>query len=390
MVVAHRESVAPDVVRLKGYGFSGAIERLDRLRGCVSLAPYWRLRPAGYDEFQLDGPLMGTILQRELPATDLINLHWVAGMLDFASLPRLAQTQAPIVWTLHDMLPLTGGCHYDDGCARYLERCGECPQLGSRLSTDLSAAIFGRKKMAFEQIPRERLHFVSPSRWLAEQARRSPICRSFPVSVIPNGLDLDLFAPDDRLAARAALGLPQDRAVVLFVAQELGSRRKGSGLLLECLEGLRDLRTGVMLVSMGRAQFASPPGFDHRHFPHTDDDRLLARLYAAADVLVIPSLQDNLPNTMLEAMACGTPVVGFAVGGIPDMVKDGETGLLAPPRDVVGLRAALRRIVGDPERARAMGRRARERVMAECSPALQAGRYRDLFESVLRGARAAA
>jgi glycosyltransferase involved in cell wall biosynthesis len=385
MLVAYRAAADDHVQALEPRLLCKALAFADELRAGRALAPYRATRPQGGDAFRPDGLLLGRLLERCLPAADLINLHWVAGMLDFASLPRLA-ARAPLVWTLHDMLPLTGGCHYDGGCARHAVRCGACPQLGSGAQDDLSAATFARKAAAYGGIACGRLRFVAPSRWLAAQAARSPLIGRFPVSVIPNCVDVQVFAPSDKAAARAALGLPTDRVIFLFVADDLGNRRKGLHLLVEAMAGLGSAGAGKrpLLVSIGKAPVEALAGPDYLHFSYLEDSRHLARFYAAADLAVLSSLQDNLPLTMLEAMACGTPVLGFAAGGIPDVVRDGDTGILVPPGSVEGLRAALLRVAGDPAPARAMGERARAQMLADHTPAAHARAYLALFAQVLQ------
>lgn len=389
MLVAHRAAEAERVRELQPRLACKALAFADEWRARRALAPYRDTRPQGYEAFRPDGPLLGRLLERQMPAVDLINLHWVAGLLDVASLPRLA-ARAPIVWTLHDMLPLTGGCHYDGGCGRFVEQCGACPQLGSAADADLSAAVFARKSAAYGGIPGERLHFVAPSRWLAAQAARSALASRFPLRVIPYSVDVKLFAPMDKPRAREQLGLPQDRVVFLFAADDLRNRRKGMPLLLEALSGLDEADARVLLVSIGASPVEGLAASRYRHFPYFRDDRRLASFYAAADLLVLPSLQDNLPLTMLEAMSCGTPVLGFAEGGIPDLVRDGETGVLVAAGNVDALRAALQRIAADPAEARAMGLRARARILAEHTPAIEARSYLELFTGILQSARAAA
>jgi glycosyltransferase involved in cell wall biosynthesis len=388
MLVAHRERADPGVAQLEPRALCRLLRLADEVRAAHALHRYRNTRPRGLDAFQGSRPWLGRMLERRMPQADVINLHWVAGMLDYASLPRLA-ARAPLVWTLHDMLPLTGGCHYDSGCARYVAQCGSCPQLGSRSDGDLSRSGFAIREAALARVPPDRLQFVAPSRWLAGEAERSGLCGRFAVQVIPNSLDLQVFAPMDRTQARASLGLPSGRPIVLFVADDLGNPRKGAPLLLEALRpatGEPDKRP--LLVALGGSNLGVADGLECRRFPLVSDDHQLARIYAAADVLALPSLQDNLPNTMIEAMACGTPVVGFAAGGLPDMIRNGETGLLAALGDVAGLRGALTKIAGDPALARALGGRARERVAAECAPEIQARRYISLYSGMLHNASA--
>jgi len=346
----------------------------DRVRRRIKLAPY--SIQGGYEAFQVDDPWLGRLLHPYLGDSEVVNLHWVAGLLDFARLPQLA-AKAPVVWTLHDMLAFTGGCHYDDSSEGFLRGCGSCPQLGSGSPHDLSRGAFERKRAAYAAVPAHRLHFVAPSQWLAREVTRSPLAGRFGVSVIPNSLELSVFRPGDRAEARATLGLPHDRFIVLFMAQDLVNRRKGMASLQAALSRLQGLPQ-VLLVSAGKTAGAAD-GPAVRHLGFVADDARLATLFRAADVFVLPSLQDNLPNTMLESLACGTPVVGFAVGGIPDLVRHGQSGLLAPPGDAGALAEAIRVMAGDPARARAMGARGRELVAAACAPAVQAAAYRMLF-----------
>jgi glycosyltransferase involved in cell wall biosynthesis len=202
--------------------------------------------------------------------------------------------------------------------------------------------------------------------------------------VIPNSLDLELYRPLDRAAVRAQLGLPPEGPVALFFAEALEKRRKGMGLLMQALAGLRELAGRLTVVCVGKAYLPVPEELTCRRFGEVRDEALLARIYAAADMLLLPSMQDNLPNTMLEAMACGTPVIGFAIGGLPDMIRHQETGLLVAPGDVDGLTGAVRRLALGRAEAAEMGRRARELVVMECAPQIQARRYRELFTAMAR------
>jgi glycosyltransferase involved in cell wall biosynthesis len=218
---------------------------------------------------------------------------------------------------------------------------------------------------------------------MAETVRRSPLLGKFPVTIVPNGIDTDVFAPRDAQAARKALGIPQDCHVVLFAAEAVGVRRKGFALLIRALNELRGLEN-LFLVSVGRGAPEFELAIPHLHLGHIDDDRQLSLIYSAADVYVIPSLQDNQPNTALEAMACGTPVVGFNVGGIPDMVRPGINGLLAPAGDVVSLRAAIVELVRCSEKREAMAIACRRIVMEEYTLVKQVRRYVALYESALQ------
>ena len=352
------------------------------------LARARRRGPAFTNFFTNDRTPFGRDALRHLPPADLFNLHWVASFFDPAFLAGLP---GPAVWTLHDMNPFTGGCHYDSGCGRFTRGCGRCPALGGLADGDLSARIWRRKRRALARVSPRRLHLVTPSRWLAELAGRSPILAAFPVAVIPNGLDLRVFAPRDRGFARQVFDLPPDARVALFVADRVGEERKGFSLLLGTAEQV-PRHLGVHVVTVGRveARDGTRPGV--RHLGFVADERLLALAYRAADVTVVPSLSDNLPGAAVESLACGTPVLGFSAGGIGEIVRDGETGLLVPPADVGALGRALAAVLSDGDRRAAMGARGRAIAEAEYSADVQAARYVEVYRRLFNpaGSEAAA
>jgi glycosyltransferase involved in cell wall biosynthesis len=294
----------------------------------------------------------------------------------FSALPA----SIPIVWTLHDMNTFTGGCHYDANCGRYKTGCGECPALDSESPNDLSRAIFKRKAAIFDRLSPERLRIVTPSRWLADAARGSELLKKFSCEVIPYGLDLDVYKPMDRTLCRQELKIPVDAKVVLFVADSNQNKRKGFSLLTEALAQIADIQ-GLVLASIGGASNSMSASIPYISLGQLQDDKSIAAAYSAADVMVIPSLQDNLPNTVLEAMACGTPAVGFDVGGIPDMIQNGVTGFLAPLRDVNGLAGAVRLALSDENRGQ-LASACRARAVVEYDSAVQARRYLDLYNSI--------
>ena len=377
MLVCQKETVDGTVRQIVRPALANLLTRLNFNVRRIRLATY--RHPPGYEPFQYDHSAFHPFLIHALGKRDVINLHWVARFVDQSRVYKLAARANRLVWTLHDMLPFTGGCHYDEGCDRFSNECGYCPQLGSQKKRDLSATLLARRDNAFQRIPDGALHFVSPSRWLADALQSSRVARRFDVTVIPNSIELDVFCPSDRATARDELGLARDGPIVLFIAEAINNRRKGMGVLVEALNTLATQGSHVALVSVGHASFPVPARLTYKHFPHTSDDRFLAKIYSACDAVVIPSIQDNLPNTMLEAMACGTSVIGSSVGGIPDFVRDRETGYLFPPGDVVALTNAIRSVVQDRTLAKAFGARASELVRVECSPQQQASRYLALF-----------
>ncbi len=343
---------------------------------------YARTRPAGFDPFTDDRCGAGEHLLRMLPDCDIINLHWVKGLIDFRRFFAGLPPRVRIVWTLHDMNALTGGCHYDHECGRFMTGCGACPQLGSTDANDLSAAVFARKRAAFEQIDADRMRIVTPSRWLAGLAERSPLLGRFNVEVIPNGIDTDAFAPRDRILARRTLGLPEGAKVLAFVAHGLEGRRKGFDLLQRTLANIADV-PGLHLLSAGAMHELHNIPVPHLSLGPVDQERLLSLVYSAADVFVIPSLQDNLPNTVIESLACGTPVVGFDVGGIPEMVEPGRTGWLAPVGDAAALADAIAAALEHADTLPAMARTCRAAAVDRYDLSVQAQNYTRFYRAIL-------
>ncbi|HPV30945.1 MAG TPA: glycosyltransferase family 4 protein [Bacteroidales bacterium] len=333
-----------------------------------------------YDVFTDDRSPCGKAVLKQLPEHDIINLHWIAGFIDYRDFFS-CNRKRPIIWTLHDMNPFTGGCHYTNGCDNFTRQCGTCPQLNSSNPHDLSRRIWRRKQSSFTNIEPGRLHIVTPSEWLAREATRSSLMGRFPISCIPNCVDTNTYSPRDRSAARIALGIPTDARVLLFVAASLDNRRKGFKKLLAVLEKLDSL-TDLYLISLGKTGAGTLRHSSHLNLGNVSSDRLLALVYNAADCFVIPSSEDNLPNTVLEAMSCGTPVAGFAVGGIPEMVASGSTGILAEHGDIVGLSNAVRTILTQKTLRETMSRACREAVLKEYTPELQAHRYLELYRQM--------
>ena len=338
------------------------------------------------DGFTDDRSPNGAEPLEQLPPHDLVNLHWFGGFLDYKAFFIKVPQASPVVWTLHDMNAFTGGCHYDDYCGKFATRCGACPQLGSGDEDDLSRQIWTRKSEALAAVGEGRLRLVAVSRWLAEEARRSSLLGDFPVTSINPSIDSQVFAPRDRAAVRSALGVPEDASVVLFIADSLVTRRKGFSLLAEALKKLKDA-PNLFLLSLGHHDPGIVKDVPHLNLGYIEDDLALSGVYSAADVFVMPSVQEAFGQTVLEAMSCGTPVVGFDLGGIPEMVRPGVTGELVPPGDTKALGDAVRGLLEDPEKRADLSANGRRAAVEEFAPDIQAGRYAEVYRSML-GARA--
>ena len=313
---------------------------------------------------------------------DILHLHWING--GFLTPWSLAGLKGPIVWTMHDTWPFTGGCHYPSlGCERYLERCGRCPELGSRRERDLSRLHWWLKRRAIERI---RPVIVSPSRAYAERAARSGLLAGCRVEHIPNGIDMEIFRPLNKTQARGLLGLPQNGNILLFGAINAAEdHNKGFDLLCQALSiALAGGRDSFLPLVFGAAESDAAPPLPMRFLGRLHDNLTLALAYSAADVFVCPSRQDNLPNTVLESLACGTPAVAFAVGGIPDMVEHGVNGYLAATEDADDLAAGIALLLRDADLRQRMGQAGREKVERGFSSGVVARRHIVLYEDILR------
>jgi len=317
-------------------------------------------------------------------APELVHLNWITG--GFVNVKSLRTWGVPLVWTLHDMWAFTGGCHYDDGCGRYRSGCGHCPVLGSRRELDLSSFGWRRKRDAYRDLP---LTIVTPSKWLGELARNSPLLGDFPVNVIPNAIDVDVYHRSDKLKARRELRLPPDRKIVLFGALRATSEtRKGYQFLQPALKMLSSGTVGrdAVAVILGASQPAEPPdfGMESIFLGTLSDDASLSMAYSAADVFVAPSIQENLSNTVMESLACGTPAVAFNIGGMPDMIEHRANGYLAEAFDTDDLANGLEWVMEDIERHAGLSDRARRKVEETFAAPKIAREHLALYEDILR------
>lgn len=260
---------------------------------------------------------------------DIINVHWVGG--GFLNIETISKFKRPVVWTLHDMWAFTGGCHYSQGCDRYQRFCQACPQMPPRYNLDLSHWIWKRKAQSWANLTAT---VVTPSQWLANCARASSLFKNHRIEVIPYGLDTEVFRPIEQSLARYKLNLPQDKRLILFGASDgTNNLRKGFSFLKVALEILsqNDLKNQFELVIFGasKSNQSIDLGIKAHYLGNLSDEITLTCAYSAADVFVAPSLEDNLPNTVLESLACGTPCVAFTIGGMPDLIDHYRNGYLA-------------------------------------------------------------
>jgi glycosyltransferase involved in cell wall biosynthesis len=314
---------------------------------------------------------------------DIVQLHWIGG--GSIKLSRLARIRTPIVWRLPDMWPFCGVEHLTNDSRRYIDGYSHHNRPPDLQGLDLGRLAWKNKRRTYERI--KNLTIVTPSRWLADCARQSALFRDREIVTIKTGCNLEVFHPRERDACRKVLDIPQDKLVILAGATSLGGQWKGSDLLAEAVNKLSHLQPPssfeVILFGEGGNDLEKVFPCRVRNLGRVRSKLLMSMLYSAADVFVAPSRLENLANSVLEAMSCGTPCVAFSVGGMPDAIDHGVNGYLATPYDTddfaAGILAMMTR--GDQQHRIA----AREKMEREFSADGQALQYRALYESILSG-----
>ena len=324
---------------------------------------------------------------REFKEADVIHLSWVnQGMLSLQGIRKILDTDKPVVWTMHDAWPATAICHYTRDCDKYMSHCHNCPLLpGGGGAHDLAARTWARKK---RMMANRSIHFVACSRWLAGVAGQSALLNGQSVTSIPNPIDTRVFCPSNKREARMAAGLPLEGRVVLFVSQRVTDARKGMSYFTAAMALIAELspeleRTTCVAILGGHAEEVAS-GLRLPSYPlgYVSDERRIAAIYNAADVFVLPSLEDNLPNTIMEAMACGVPCVGFRVGGIPEMIDHKKNGYVAAPRDAADLAAGIRWVLCEADHD-GLSREAQRKVALNYSQQAVAMKYINVYNQAL-------
>ncbi|WP_425058554.1 D-inositol-3-phosphate glycosyltransferase [Sporomusa carbonis] len=327
-------------------------------------------------------PSIGFNYLKRIEDFDIVNLHWISTFISLESIEKIRKMGKPIVWTLHDQNPMTGACHYTHGCQKYKEECSNCVQLKSN-KYNIAQTIL---KAKLKYLPKD-IVIVTPSRWLADCAKQSAVFRNHRIEVIPNSLETDIYRPIDKKRAKSNLGFSASTRVILFGAQDLKERRKGFVELVDIVKHIREnefisgliRRNELNIVTFGHCS----PLLDSMRIPYKslgyiDDEQLLRTIYSAADVLALPSLEDNLPNLMLESLACGTPVVAFAVGGMLDIIQDRKNGFLVPIKDTKVFAERISETLNGCSMEAYCRSFAEENFRLE----VQAKRYRQLFQEL--------
>lgn len=333
-------------------------------------------------------PIPGYDLARHerIQNADVVHLHWVSEFLSPLGIGKLQDLGKPLVWTLHDQRALTGGCHYSAGCLRYEKDCQRCPQL-----READFALTATSLRESRECIGRNLVVVCPSRWMADCARRSALFKDTRIEVIPYGIDTDVFRPR-RAAARTELGLDPTSIYLLAGADCGEEQRKGFGLLREAVRlslALPAFRQAVTEKRVRFLFFGQTPPLAEMDLPaqalgRLDTEEGLAKVYAASDAFLLPSTEDNLPNTMLESICSGTPVIGFATGGLPDVIESGQNGLLVRAGDARELARAIQEFTENPELRRKLAGGCAAQAGSRFGLQEQARRHLHLYEDLRR------
>ena len=308
---------------------------------------------------------------------DVVHLHRVTN--GFVKIESLKKINKPIIWTLHDMWAFTGGCHYDEECGKYKENCGECPILKSNKERDLSRKIFNRKHKMYKEI--NNLTIVTPSNWLADCVKNSTLLNNKRVEVIPNGIDTKIYKPIEKKLAREILNFPIDKKLIMFGALKSTTiKRKGYDYLISALKKIKCKNAEIVVFGASESAIEIDLKFKMHYFSSLYDDISLSILYSAADVMVVPSIQENLGNTIMESLSCGTPVVAFDIGGNSDMIEHKQNGYLARAFDSTNLAEGIDYVIADENRQKSLSNEARKKIKERFDINIISKRYLKLYK----------
>lgn len=318
---------------------------------------------------------------------DIIHLHWVNfGFLSTDSIKKLLALGKPVVWTFHDMWPFTGGCHHSGECENYQIECGNCKFIKNPAGNDISRKDWFSKNSAYQPN-----HFtaVGCSQWLTKRARNSSLLNGFKIESIPNPIDISVFSPISKTEARQQLNLPTDKHLILFAAMRINALMKGFSYFQEALSQLKnqspELSESIELLVFGQAEeeALNQLPFKTHKLGHLSDIKQIGLAYNAASVFVTPSLEENLPNTIMESFACGTPAVGFNIGGIPEMIDHQQNGYLSEYKSVESLATGIQWVLENNKDGE-ISKEARGKVLGSYAENIVASQYETLYKSLLK------
>lgn len=318
---------------------------------------------------------------------DIIHLHWTnQGFISLSGLDKIVKSGKPVVITMHDFWYFTGGCHYPGVCTAYMQHCGNCPFLKHPAATDLSAKLHIRKTKIFKRA--KKISIVGCSNWLTTEASKSSIFKNLFTTSIPNALPVDDFIPHDTKSMRIKYKLPTDKKIMLFGSMSITDPRKGFQYFKDALTYLTTSYTSdtLEIAVFGAIKNDLSEVFDNLPFKVNYlgkiDPKAISEIYSLADVYISPSLEDNLPNTVAEAMSCGVPVVAFHTGGLPEMIDHKRNGYLAAYKNETDLAAGIHFILSS-EFPEVLKQNARSKAVDKYSPEKVSQAYEAVYRNLL-------
>lgn len=321
----------------------------------------------------------------EFDEAKIIHIHWTnQGMLSVKDIEKILKSGKRVVWTMHDMWAFTGICHYTGGCDNYKAECGHCPQIFSKKGKDLSTKIFRKKRKAYEY---SRITFVGCSNWMADMAKQSQLIYNHRVVHIPNAINVNTFCMKSKYNLRIKFGLPVDKKLILFASMKVTDKRKGAQHIVEACEIIEsqytDKAKDVALVVFGKQseELKVQINLPVYSLPFMSNEKEIAEIYCSADVFVIPSLQENLPNMVMESMSCGTPCVGFNIGGIPEMIDHKKNGYVAEYMNSQDIAEGIIWTIYN-DKYKEISALARSKVLSTYSESIVARQYIDVYNSI--------
>jgi glycosyltransferase involved in cell wall biosynthesis len=348
------------------------------------LVIFCRLRFQRRHLFEVDIANTGADITRlrEFQEADIIHLHWInQGMLSLSGIRQILRSGKPVVWTMHDIWPATAICHVTLGCRHFTSQCHHCrllPGGGSR--NDLSTTIWQKKRRMIEN---ESIYFVACSHWLESEAKKSALLDGQKVTSVPNPIDTHIYKRGNKQEARQRLGLPLDKKLILFASQRVTNENKGMGYLVEACRQLADMpQLGVVILGGHAEEVVGQLPLEAYPLGYVNDEQRIVDVYRAADVFVLPSLSENLPNTIMEAMACGVPCVGFRVGGIPEEIDHRKNGYVADYANADDLASGIRWILQEADYER-LSEQAVHKVVHQYSQRSVASQYIEVYNQAL-------
>ena len=379
MIVRDRQTDKISVVAVKQQSWRLALNFLWE-RGIIFLSNGFSRK----NLFQIDIANTGTDITTmpEFQQADVVHLHWVnQGFLSLDNIDKILRSGKKIVVTMHDQWYFTGVCHYSGDCLNYRDQCRNCPLIRGRVKKDISWKVFNRKRRMYANAD---ITFVGCSQWIAGLARTATLFQGKKVVSIPNAINMDVFHPEDKALARQSLGLPSDRRLLLFGSQRITDKRKGFKYLVEACEHIHRNypewtdKIGIVVVGAKSETIDSMLPFPVYAVDYVSDEKSMVEIYNAVDLYVTPSLQDNLPNTIVESMACGVPCVGFRVGGIPEMIDHEKNGYVAQYKDAVDFANGILWSLGDSYDD--LCTKAYEKAVATYSEKRVAEKYKEIYQ----------